>query len=168
MNRCDHGFSLAEVLIAAAVLAMGFAGVVGMLALSSYGIREGRYRSMAVVLADERVEQVRAARWDGSEDCLGISPSPVLPPVTSGCSGTGAGYAPFPDEAPGTMPGPFEQFGRAVRIHTCAGTGVCSIATADLRLVTVAVVYSPTSGLGGNVSGIEQSMVVSRLVGRKR
>jgi hypothetical protein len=34
--------------------------------------------------------------------------------------------------------------------------------------VTVAVVYSPTSGLGGNVSGIEQSMVVSRLVGRKR
>jgi prepilin-type N-terminal cleavage/methylation domain-containing protein len=164
----QRGFSLAEVLVAAAIITVGFAGIVGMQALSAYSVREGRYRSMAVALVDERAEQAWAARWDGTDDCLGLSPSPALPPVTARCSGTGAGHGLFPDESPGTLPPPFEQLGRTVRVQTCATAGTCAIATADLRLVSVTVVYSPTSGLGGNVTGAEQSMVVHRLVGRRR
>jgi prepilin-type N-terminal cleavage/methylation domain-containing protein len=163
----DRGFSLVEVLVAASVIAIGFAGLAGMLALSSYGVREGRYRSVAVALADERAEQIRTARWDGTGDCLGLSPSPAFPPVTDECPGQGVGFPPFPDERTGALPPPFEQFSRAARVLSCAAE-VCPVISPDLRLVTVTVSYTPTSGLGGNVTGADQSIVVNRLVGRKR
>ena len=167
MTTRERGFSLVEVLVAASVIAVGFAGLAGMLALSSYAVREGRYRSVAVALADERAEQIRAARWDGTGDCLGLSPSPAFPPVTDECPGQGAGFPPFPDERAGALPPPFEQFSRAARVLSCAAAG-CPVISPDLRLVTVTVSYTPTSGLGGSVSGADQSIVVSRLVGRKR
>ncbi len=159
------GFTLVEVLVAAAVIAVGFAGLAGMLALSSYGVREGRYRSVAVGLAAERVEQIAAARWDASGDCLGLSPSSALPPVTTGCPGRGTGYAPFPDEVAGSLPPPFEHFARAVRVQSCAAAA-CPVVTPDLRLVTVVVSYAATSALGGR-TGVDQSVAISRLVGRK-
>jgi hypothetical protein len=153
--------------VAAAVIAVGWAGLVGMLALSSYSAREGRLRSVAVGLASERVEQLTAARWDGSGDCLGLSASPAVPPVTAGCPGRGAGHAPFPDEPPGSLAGPFELFARAARVQSCAPAGACPVATPDLRLVTVVVTYTPTSARGGGLAGVRQSVAVSRLVGRK-
>lgn len=167
MTPRDRGFSLVEVLVAAAVIAVGFAGLAGTLALSSYVVREGRYHSVAVALADERAEQIRAARWDGIGDCLGLSPSPAFPPVTDECPGHGTGFPPFPDERAGALPPPFEQFSRAARVLSCAA-GACPVISPDLRLVTVAVSYTPTSGLGGNLSGADQSVMVSLLVGRRR
>jgi hypothetical protein len=110
---------------------------------------------MAVGLADERVGQLAAARWDGSGDCLGLSPSPDLPPLTAECPGRPPGYAPFPDEAAGALPAPFERFARAARVQSCVTEGVCPAASPDLRLVTVVVSF-PRS-----------SVAVSRLVGRK-
>lgn len=167
MKARRRGFTLVEVLIAAAVIAVGFAGLAGMLALSSYGVREGRHRSVAVGLADERAEQLAAARWDGSGDCLGLSPSSALPPVTAECPGHGAGYAPFPDELAGTLPPPFEAFARAVRVQSCAAAGACPVGSSELRLITAVVSYTPTSALGGALPGVHQSVAVSRLVGRK-
>jgi prepilin-type N-terminal cleavage/methylation domain-containing protein len=138
MTRREHGFSLVELLVASTVVAVGFAGLSGMLALSSYAVREGRYRSAAVFLADERAEMVRAARWDGTSDCLGLSASAAAPPVTGDCPGQGTGFVPFPDEPAGTLPPPFEQFSREARVLACIAA-VCPIASADLRLVTVTV-----------------------------
>jgi prepilin-type N-terminal cleavage/methylation domain-containing protein len=162
-----RGFTLVEVLVASAVLTVGFAGLASMLALSSYGVREGRYRSVAVALADARAEQITAALWDASGDCLGLSASSALPPVTVACPGHGAGHAPFPDELAGTLPPPFDQFARAVRVQSCAAPGACPVATPDLRRVTVVVSYTPISALGGRLAGLHQSVAVSRLVGRK-
>jgi hypothetical protein len=156
-----------EVVVAAAVIATGVAGLAGMMALASHGVREGRLRSVAVGLASERVEQLAAARWDRSGDCMGLSASPALPPVTVECPGRGPGYAPFPDEPTGTLPAPFEPFARMVRVQSCAAAGVCPVASSDLRLVTVVVAYPATSAQGGGPSGIRQSVEVSRLVGRK-
>lgn len=167
MTTGERGFSLVEVLVASTVIAVGFAGLTGMLALSSYAAREGRYRSAAVALADERVELIRATRWDATGDCLGLSPSPADPPVTGGCPGQGAGLAPFPDERTGALPSPFEQFSRRARVLPCTD-GVCPVASDDLRFVTVTVSYTPTSGLGGNASGAEQAVTVTHLVGRRR
>jgi prepilin-type N-terminal cleavage/methylation domain-containing protein len=163
----DRGFSLVEVLVASTIIAVGFAGLAGMVALSSYAVREGRYRSVAVALADERAEQMHAVRWDGTGDCLGLSPSPAFPPVTDDCPGQGAGFPPFPDEGVGDLAPPFEQFARAARVLTCT-SGICPVISADLRLVTVTVSYAPTSGLGGNASGADQAIMISRLVGRRR
>jgi prepilin-type N-terminal cleavage/methylation domain-containing protein len=163
----ERGFTLVEVLVASTVIAVGFAGLASMVALSSYAVREGRYRSVAVALADERAEQIRAARWDGTGDCLGLSPAPAFPPVTDECPGRGAGFPPFPDEPVGALPPPFEQFSRAARVLTCTA-GLCPVTSPDLRLVAVTVSYRPTSGLGGNLSGAHQSIMVSRLVGRNR
>jgi hypothetical protein len=154
-------------LVASAVVAVGFAGLTGMLALSSYAAREGRYRSTAVALADERTEQIRAARWDATGDCLGLSSSPAEPPITATCPGLGAGFPPFPDERAGDLPSPFEQFSRWARVLPCAA-GVCPIASDDLRFVTVTVSYPPTSGLGGNTGVADQAVTVSHLLGRRR
>jgi prepilin-type N-terminal cleavage/methylation domain-containing protein len=167
MTTRERGFSLVEVLVASTIVAVGFAGLAGMVALSSYAVREGRYRSVAVALADERAEQLQAVRWDGAGDCLGLSPAPAFPPVTDECPGHGAGFAPFPDEPAGALPPPFEQFARAARVRPCAA-GACAVTSADLRLVTITVSYTPTSGVGSNASGIDQSVAVTRLVGRRR
>ena len=163
----EQGFTLVEVLVASAIIAVGLAGLTGMLALSSYAAREGRYRSVAVALADERAEQIRAARWDATGDCLGLSPSPATPPLTDECPGQGGGFSPFPDERAGDLPSPFEQFARVARVLPCAA-GVCPLASGDLRLVTVTVSYTPTSGVGANASGADQALTVSHLVGRRR
>jgi prepilin-type N-terminal cleavage/methylation domain-containing protein len=167
MTIACRGFSLIEVLVASAVIAVGFAGLTSMLALSSYAVREGRHRSVAVALADERAEQIRAARWDASGDCLGLSPSPASAPVTDGCPGRGASFSPFPDERAGSLPAPFESFAREVRVLACAA-GLCPLASDDLRLVSIAVSYPPTSGWGGRTSAAEQVVLVTHLVGRQR
>jgi prepilin-type N-terminal cleavage/methylation domain-containing protein len=161
-----RGFTLVEVLVAAAVITVGFAGLTGMLALSSYGVREGRYRSVAVGLADERAEQIAAVRWDTSGDCLGVSPTSAHPPVTAECPGRGAGYAPLPDEVVGSLPPPFEEFARTARVESCAAPAACPVLSPDLRLVTVVVSYPATSALGGRTR-VDQSVAISRLVGRK-
>jgi prepilin-type N-terminal cleavage/methylation domain-containing protein len=163
----ERGFSLVEVLVASTIVAVGFAGLAGMVALSSYAVREGRHRSVAVALADERAEHLHAAPWDAATDCLGLSPAAALPPVTDDCPGHGAGFAPFPDERAGALPPPFEQFSRVTRVLPCAA-GLCAVSSADLRLATITVFYTPTSGVGGNASGVDQSVAVNRLVGRRR
>jgi len=162
----EVGFTLVEVLVASSIIAVGFTGLTGMLALSGYASREGRYRSMAVALAQERAEQTRSARWDMTQDCLGLSPSPGEPAVTGACSGRGDGFAPFPDERAGELPSPFEQFSRRVRVLPCAA-GACPIASTDLRLIAVTVSYAATSGRGG-APGIDQAVMLSQLLGRQR
>jgi prepilin-type N-terminal cleavage/methylation domain-containing protein len=147
--RRPLGFTIVEVIVAAAILTVGLAGVTAMLRLAGHGTREGRQLTLAIVLAEERAEQVGAARWDSAVgDCLGLSPSPDRPPITSTCSGAEAGHVPFPDEPAGTLRTPFEQFARTVRVRACEIPESCPAASADLRLAAVAVSYPPVPGTG--------------------
>lgn len=145
--RRPRGFTVVEVIVAAAILTVGLTGVIAMLRLAGHGTREGRQLTLAIVLAEERAEQVGAARWDGAVgDCLGLSPSPDLPPITSTCPGAEAGHVSFPDEPAGTLRAPFEQFARTVRVRACEVPEKCPASSSDLRLAAVAVSYPPLPG----------------------
>ena len=139
----EKGFTLAEVLVAAAIVTIGLAGVTAMLQLAVASSRDGRQRSAAIFLADERVEQVRGSTWDAAGDCLGVSPSGTLPPLTSTCHEAGADHVSFPDDRAGTLRAPFEEFTRTVRVEPCAGLETCPVASQDLRLVTIAIGHGP-------------------------
>ncbi len=143
MIRPEKGFTLAEVLVAAAIVTIGLAGVTAMLQLAVASSRDGRQRSAAIFLADERAEQVRGATWDAGGDCLGVSSSVALPPVTSTCHEAGADHVPFPDDRAGTLRAPFEEFTRTVRVQPCASLETCPVASHDLRLITITIGHGP-------------------------
>src|SRR5260370_20383702 len=56
------GMSLAEILIACVIIAIGLVGLLSAVPTASYGIQEGRQLSTAAFLANQRLEQVRNAQ----------------------------------------------------------------------------------------------------------
>jgi len=155
----ERGFTLTEVLVAAGIVTIGLAGITAMLQLSVASGREGRHRSAAIFLAEERAEQLRGTTWDAAGDCLGVSPSVALPAATSTCPGAGADHVPFPDERAGTLRAPFELFTRTVRVQPCASVDTCPVASSDLRLVTIAIGY----GRGGLQTLTLRGLIARRL-----
>jgi hypothetical protein len=159
------GLTLAEILIALTIITVGLVGLAAVVPISSYGLQEGNQVSTATFLAEQRMEQLKAASWTATPaaDCLS----------TSGTSSTtwsfAAGAAPAPggtctpssfaDETPtgsttATPPtklsDPYGSYTRQVRIRPCDAAGAgCGIADAALRLVTVRVSYSPLQAVGG-------------------
>jgi prepilin-type N-terminal cleavage/methylation domain-containing protein len=72
-GRCPaSGFTLIEVLVALAVLAVTAAGVAALFAVSIRDTRAARDQTTTMVLAAERMEQLRALAW-------GIDPATGLP-----------------------------------------------------------------------------------------
>ncbi len=57
------GMSLAEILIACVIIAIGLVGLLSAVPTASYGIQEGRQLSTAAFLANQRLEQVRTDEW---------------------------------------------------------------------------------------------------------
>lgn len=129
--------------MAAAIITVGLGGITAMLQLAAASGREGRQRSVAIFLATERAELLRGTSWNAAGDCLGVSPSMALPPVTSTCPEVGADHVSFPDEGTGALPPPFEAFTRTVRVQPCASRETCPVASPDLRLVTIAIGHGP-------------------------
>jgi prepilin-type N-terminal cleavage/methylation domain-containing protein len=165
----ERGFTLVEFLVAAAIISVGLLGVVIVVPVAGYNVREGKQLSQATFLAEERIEQIRRATWmltasGDVHDCIGVSSSATVPPTTSACpAGT---VVTFPDEGLGALPAPFEQYSRSVRVISCHSIGACPVRTDDARLVTVTVRYIPISGVGGNVSRTTKPVVLSGLVAK--
>ena len=73
--RDQRGMSLAEILVASVVIAIGLVGLLSAVPLASYGIQEGRNLSTATFLANQRLEEVRnvdAKSSGGQAGCLGL------------------------------------------------------------------------------------------------
>jgi prepilin-type N-terminal cleavage/methylation domain-containing protein len=166
----QRGFTVAEVLVAAAIISIGLVGFMMVVPISTYGIQEGNQLSTATFLAEQKLEQVRNLSWVASipEDCLGISnPTTAAPTVGTGpdpCSLVAAtvnGW--LADEANvGGKP-----YARNVRIVACAGGAECDgINSGALRVVTVTVTYRPTSA-GTTTAVTAKSVRLQMLVAQR-
>ncbi len=60
----QRGMTVAEVLIASAIIGTGLVALSAAIPLASYGLQEGSQLSTASFLATQRIEQVRNARWE--------------------------------------------------------------------------------------------------------
>ena len=164
--RNDRGITLAEVLIAAAILSIGLAALLSVVPVASYAVQDGNQTSTATFLAQQRLEQVRNAAWnDEGIDCIGLSPNVTSPPAPSGgtCGGPPPVAVTYPDEA--SVPG-FTQYARTVRIIDCGVTPCEAVTSPTMRLVRVTVTYRPISAAGGsnsNTSVTLQWLVAQRL-----
>lgn len=134
-----QGLTLAEVLLALTVLAIGVVALISLLPLAASGAHEGGHRSIAAFLASDRLEQIRLA------------------------AGSGAGLISFADEA--ALAPPHAAFGRVVRIRDCGLAPGCSaIQTPGIRQVTVTVTY-PSAGRHGPSSAQRGAVVLSTYIG---
>lgn len=145
----ERGFTLAESLVAIALLTIAVVGVGGALAVQSGGLARGtavglaavsraNYVGTATLLAQERLEQVKNAQYTAT---------PNIDQITA---------ANFPNEAYGAIAG-YTNFRRSVTIQT----GVPAAAT---KTVTVQVFYRPPveSGLAQ-----EESVQLTTIVARR-
>jgi prepilin-type N-terminal cleavage/methylation domain-containing protein len=166
----QRGTTLAEIMIAIAIIAVGLVALSSAIPLAAYGIQEGNQLSTATFLANQRMEQVRNATWRAAQpppvvppvaaiDLLGVSASTTAAPVGDG------GVTTFPDEAP--MTAPYTGYSRTVRIKECVGAGCGGVVSADLRQVTVTVSYRPMTGIGVAPATTTKSAVVTMYVARR-
>ena len=159
VNR--QGLTLPEVLAALALLSVGIVAFASVIPVASASLREGGQLTTATFLANQRLEQLRGARWMAVPDVdeLGLSPAADLPPATA--AGVG-----FPDEDP--LPGPYAEFSRNVRVSDCATPGACGgVQTADLRQITVTVRYRPSFGTGGIAGRATKAAVLTLYVSKR-
>jgi prepilin-type N-terminal cleavage/methylation domain-containing protein len=144
----ERGLTLAEILLALAVIGIGLVGLTAVLPVSASSVQEGAQRSTATFLAEQMIERARAAAWnaDPPVDCLGVSIGDAAPrPAEATCRG--AIMSGFPDETQGVAGHP--GYARVVRIEACEATPGCAGVTgAGLRRVTVTVRYVPLAGPG--------------------
>jgi prepilin-type N-terminal cleavage/methylation domain-containing protein len=163
----EQGLTLAEILVAVAIIGLGLAGLAVVIPVSSYGVQEGNQLSTATFLAEQMIERARSAAFTYTPitDCVGIStgnaaPVPtsvvdtsVNPPVgtvPATCNGSAATQ--FPDEANVTG---YTQYSRQVRVTdcfavSCAGVAAGTVPSRMMRRVGVTVTYRPISASGGS------------------
>ncbi len=157
----EGGLTLVEVLIAVSVILIGMVALAALVPLSFGHIGQANFRSTAVFLAQQRLEQVKNGVWDcfpNYSDSLGLSnPDSSAPRVTTA---TCAPPAPltvtgntatvtFADEAYGAIAG-HPLYRRQVRIVDCGVGPGCGGAVLDngIRQVTVSVFFRPQTGVG--------------------
>ena len=157
----ERGMTVAEILIAVAIIGVGLVALSSAIPLAAYGIQEG----------NQRLEQIRNAAWQAARpapavpavaavDKLGVSSPDTAAPVGDG------GVITFPDETP--IGAPYAGYTRTVRIRSCdVGLGCGTIIHADLRQVTVTVSYRPMTGIGVAPAGTTKSAVVTMYIAKR-
>jgi len=88
----QRGMTLAEVLVALPIITIGLLALLSAIPLSTYATQEGSQTSTATFLANQRLDQVRNARWMATcpptPDDLGVSASSTAAPTSGGTTGT--------------------------------------------------------------------------------
>lgn len=158
------GMSLAEILVACVIIAVGLVGLLSAIPTASYGIQEGRQLSTATFLANQRLEQVRNAQWTQCPvaDTLGASASASAAPTVGA-------LITFPDENP--MAAPYGDYTRTVRITDAQPADPCVAGVGGpnvgLRQVVVTVSYRPMVAGGVAAGGTTKSAIVTLLFAQR-
>jgi prepilin-type N-terminal cleavage/methylation domain-containing protein len=142
MRRGTTGFTLVEILIAAAVIGLGLVGVAAGFLHAVGGLEAGRQQTTAAFLAEQRIEQLKAGALNNFLN------------VTT---------AAYPSEAYGSISNngnPMPSYRRTVSIVEAPG------GLADTKLVEVTVFYRPVVGFG--VLAAERQVRLSALLTDRR
>jgi prepilin-type N-terminal cleavage/methylation domain-containing protein len=142
MRRGTTGFTLVEILIAAAVIGLGLVGVAAGFLHAVGGLEAGRQQTTAAFLAEQRIEQLKAGALNNFLN------------VTT---------AIYPSEAYGSISNngnPMPSYRRTVSIVEAPG------GLADTKLVEVTVFYRPVVGFG--VLAAERQVRLSALLTDRR
>ena len=135
----DRGFTLAEVLVATAFIALT-AGAIGVGFMQGTGsVETGRQQTTAVYLAEQRLEQIKAWSLNSTGG--------------QGWSSLATGAACCADEAYSTI----ASYGNYRRTVTVTANG------ANNKVIQVSVFYRPVNPVGGN-GGNERRVDASTLV----
>jgi type II secretory pathway pseudopilin PulG len=113
-----RGFSLLEVVVATSLLVAGVAGVAPLLVMASRANQSARITTMASLLAQQKMEQLRALQW--GRDLSGALLSDVDTDLTAPFAATTGGF--------GLRPSPAGSLDRNVN-------GYCDFIAADGRVV---------------------------------
>jgi prepilin-type N-terminal cleavage/methylation domain-containing protein len=159
----QRGLTLAEVLIAMAILGLGLLGLLSVIPGASSAVQQGNQLSTAIFLAQQMIERSRAATWTGipAMDCLGVSAGDV-PPVPTGATCFGATATQFPDQDlnPGCLaaagcaeraaqnPRDPAAYRRTVRVTDCGITPCAGVTSSGMRRVRVTVSYRGLTAAG--------------------
>jgi prepilin-type N-terminal cleavage/methylation domain-containing protein len=179
MMHNERGFTLAEILVAAVIIAVGIVGLAVVMPLAGYGVQQGNQVSTATFLAQQKLELVRNATWTGALypsplpagwtapiDCVGTSSGNAAPTSTT-CNvapcATGTSCTTFSDESSSAITG-YAGYSRTVRVTDCgvgAGCGASpnAVVSSNARLAVVTVTFTPSTGVGAAASG--QTFTVS-------
>ena len=163
MHLDERGLTLAEILVALAVLGLGLVGLAVVIPVSSYGVQEGNQLSTAAFLAEQMIERTRATTWTGTPatDCLGVSTGDTAP-VPTGATCGGATTTQFADEP---VVSGYPAYRRTVRVASCAVTACNGVTSTTLRRVTVTVTYRGLSAAGQAPS--DKTVTLEWLVAQK-
>ena len=165
------GLTVVEVVIALGVILVGLVALIAVMPLSTSLIGEASRKTTAAFLAQQRLEQIKNAKWNfaPAADCLGASASDTAAPVTASwanCPGaTPPGLVTFPDEAYDAIAG-YPHYQRDVRVRACT-VALCGMATTTLRRVTVTVTFAHMTGTGQLDSATPETVRLDTLVARR-
>jgi prepilin-type N-terminal cleavage/methylation domain-containing protein len=135
-RREEAGFTLAEILVACAIISVGLIAVATGFGIGVDGVEAGRQQSTALFLAEQRIEQAKALAADPANPNLAALTTANLPAT----------------EAYGTIAGAPSTYRRTTTIT--ANPGGVSGARVDVN-----VFYKPVTGRG--VLSTERSVSLS-------
>ncbi len=168
------GFTLPEVLLAAAIITIAFVGLLTVIPYSTSAVQSGNQLSTATFLANQKLEEAKNMPWVSvpANDCLGVGPTsaPTVPAgqtCTLGATVIAAGGAlPWAADQGSTAITNFGGYSRNVRITNCGTGGPCAgITDPAMRQVTVNVSFTPVQGSGAAGAAsrtVSVSMVIAQ------
>jgi prepilin-type N-terminal cleavage/methylation domain-containing protein len=176
LRKDQDGLTLIEVVIAVSVVVVGLVALAAVVPLSFGQIGQANFRSTAVFLAQQRLEQVKNGVWScfpNYTDSVGVSnPTSTVPRVTTANCAPPAPLAvtgntavtTFADEGYGAIAG-YPLYRRQVRITDC-GVIACGGVVLDsgIRQVTATVFFRPQTGVGTINSAGEDVVRVTTFV----